>query len=136
MSTIIESLLDLPSERKPDTKKVYLPRLNLEITLQEVSFNTMEKLRSRTEDRSLHYLLASVSAPDLKDKAWYQEHMGCVTPVDALKKLLKKGEVEKLCQAADSLNGYSMNSVLVSNEGEDALFAAAVSKALEELKKK
>ena len=58
---------------------------------------------------------------------------GCATPVDALKKLLRMGEVEKLCRVIDQLNGYGPGSVTVLSGKE--LEGAAIGAALEELEK-
>lgn len=61
--------------------------------------------------------------------------MGCPTPVEALKKLLKKGEIEKLCRLADQLNGFGPGQVIAVNREPEELFDAAVGGALEDLEK-
>lgn len=132
MGNAVNKLLELPADRPPDTMKVRLPRLDLELTLREISYNKIVDLRGRT-DADLLYLRESIAEPDIRDKAWWQEHMCCPSPVEALRKLLKKGEVEKLCRAADRLNGYGAGSVLEADD--EALQGAAVGEALEDLGK-
>ena len=53
--------------------------------------------------------------------------------MDALKKLLRKGEVEKICRAIDLLHGYSVGSVVPVSE-ED-MQNQAVAAAVAELEK-
>lgn len=132
MGEAINRLLELPPDRPPDTLAVRISRLGLELTLREVSYNKITALRGR-EDADLLYLEASIAAPDIRDKAWWKVHMGCPSPVEALRKLLKKGEVERLCRMADRLNGYGPGSVLEA--GGEALQGAAVDAALEDLEK-
>ena len=132
MGDTINRLLELPADRPADTLAVRLPRLDLTLTLREISYNRIASLRGR-EDADLLYLAESIAEPDIHDKAWWRDHMGCPSPVEALRKLLKKGEVERLCRAADKLNGYTPGSVL---EGEaEALRAEAAEEALEDLEK-
>lgn len=109
---VIASLLELP-EFEPDRKTVKLPRLNLVLELQEVPYNKLVRIR-REEDAQLHLILAAVvNHPELRQAEWYHDKEGCATPVDALKKLLRMGEVEKLCRVIDQLNGYGPGSVTV-----------------------
>ena len=99
---VIASLLELP-EFEPDRKTVKLPRLNLVLELQEVPYNKLVRIR-REEDAQLHLILAAVvNHPELRQAEWYHDKEGCATPVDALKKLLRMGEVEKLCREKDLL---------------------------------
>ena len=110
---VIASLLELP-EFEPDRKTVKLPRLNLVLELQEVPYNKLVRIR-REEDAQLHLILAAVvNHPELRQAEWYHDKEGCATPVDALKKLLRMGEVEKLCRVIDQLNGYGPGSVTCS----------------------
>ena len=89
---------------------------------------------SKERDAQIHLILACVSNhPELKQEAWYKEKKGCATPVDALKKLLRKGEVEKICRAIDLLHGYSVGSVVPVSE-ED-MQNQAVAAAVAELEK-
>ena len=132
MGETINKLLDLPARREPDTETVRVPRLDMELTLREVSYNKIMQLRGK-DDADLLYLMESIAAPDVRDKAWWREHMGCPSPVEALKKLLKKGEAERLCRIADKLNGYAPGSVLEGPEG--GLEDAAIGGALEDLEK-
>ena len=58
--------------------------------------------------------------------------MGCATPVDALKKLLRPGEITRMCRVIDKLNGF-YGSVLELSE--DELQGQAIAQATEELEK-
>lgn len=126
-SSIINSLLDLP-EFEPETSAVKLPRLNIVLELKELSYDRLVKI-GREKDAQIHLILACVSNhPELKQEGWYHDKMGCATPADALKKLLRKGEVEKICRAIDLLHGYSVGSVVPYSQDElqDRATAAAV----------
>lgn len=129
---VIKSLLDLP-EFQPEIAQVHLPRLNIVLALMETPYDKLMKIR-REEDAQVHLILASVTNhPELKQKAWYREKMGCATPVDALKKLLRPGEVEKICRSIDLLNGYGVGSVAPVSYEE--LMGQAIQAAVEELEK-
>ena len=130
---VIRSLLDISVE-EPETKEVLLPRLGLQITLQEISYDTLMKCR-REQDANLHYLLESTKAPNFRDPAWYQDRLRCPTPIDAMKKLLRGGEIDRLCQEADRLNGYRGESVISMEADENQLQEAAISAAVEDLEK-
>ena len=115
---VIANLMELP-EFEPE--------------LQEVPYNKLVRIR-REEDAQLHLILAAVvNHPELRQAEWYHDKEGCATPVDALKKLLRMGEVEKLCRVIDQLNGYGPGSVTVLSGKE--LEGAAIGAALEELEK-
>lgn len=60
----------------------------------------------READRDLHYLLAATVSPNFRDEAWYKGKLGCPTPIQALKKLFRHGEVNALVAVIDRLNGY------------------------------
>ena len=129
---IVASLLDLP-EFEPERALVRLPRLGLELEVQEVPYNKLVWVR-RQADPQIHLLLASISNhPEIKQEAWYHDQMGCATPADALKKLLRMGEVENLCRVIDRLNGYGTGSVVPVSDQE--LEARALTAAVEELEK-
>ena len=129
---VIKSLLDLP-EFRPEIAQVHLPRLNIVLALRETPYDKLMKIR-REEDAQLHLILASVTNhPELKQEAWYREKMHCATPVDGLKKLLRLGEVEKICRAIDLLNGYGSGSVTPVSDEE--LMGRAIQAAVEELEK-
>ena len=129
---VIANLMELP-EFEPEHRRVRLPRLNLVLELQEVPYNKLVRIR-REEDAQLHLILAAVvNHPELRQAEWYHGKEGCATPVDALKKLLRMGEVEKLCRVIDQLNGYGPGSVTVLSGPE--LEGAASGAALEELEK-
>lgn len=129
---VIASLLDLP-EFEPERARVRLPRLGIELELQELSYDKLMRVR-READAPIHLILASVSNhPELRREAWYRDKMGCATPVDALKKLLRKGEVEKVCRAIDQLHGYTVGSVVPVDP--EAIQNTAIDAAVEELEK-
>ena len=131
--SVVRSLLDIRAGQ-PDTATARVTRLGLDIKLQELPYNKLTALRG-TEDADLNYLLASTAEPNFRDAHWYREHMGCPTPVDALKKLLRPGEVRALVRRCDTLNGYRPGAVISIEADEDDLQAAAVGAALEDLKK-
>lgn len=129
----VRALLDIPAG-EPETCAVKVTRLGLEITLRELPYNKLASIRG-DEDADLHYLLASAAAPNFKDREWFETHMGCPTPVDALKKLLRPGEVRAILRRCDELNGYGPGAVISLERAEDALQSEAVGQALEELEK-
>lgn len=131
--SVIRNLMDIPIG-EPETMEVQVPRLGWVLTLREISYNKLIQLRG-TEDADLHYLLASIQAPELKDPQWYREKMGCPTPVDAMKKLLRPGEVQALTRRCDALNGYAPGSVVTVSRSEQELQLDAIGAALEELEK-
>ena len=130
--TVVASLLDLP-EFEPERAAVKLPRLNIVLELQELPYNKLVQL-SREQDANIHLILAcTVNHPELEQEAWYRGKMGRATPADGLKKLLRKGEVDKVVRACDILHGYGAGSVVpVSEEERDAL---ALHAAVQELEK-
>ena len=129
----IRSLLDLPIP-EPEISTVSVPRLGLEIVLRELPYDKVAGLRG-TEDADINYLLASIQAPDAKDPLWYREKMKCPTPVDALKELLRPGEIQGLVRRCDILNGYGPGSVVAVERPADDLQDEAISAALEDLEK-
>ena len=130
--SVIDSLLDLP-EFEPETAAVKLPRLNIVLELRELPYDKLIKL-TREPEAQLHLILAAVTNhPEMRDKAWYHDKKGCATPVDALKKLLRKGEVEKVCRVIDRLHGYAVGSVTPVDP--KAMQAAAIDAAVEDLEK-
>ena len=92
----------------------------------------VEQLRG-IEDANINYLLASVVDPNFRDPAWYRDHMGKPTPVDAIKDLFRGGEIRALVRRCDLLNGYGPGAV-ISMDQED-LQDAAIGAAMEELEK-
>lgn len=131
--SVVRSLLDIPVG-DPETAVARVTRLGLDIKLKEIPYNKLSALRG-TEDADLNYLLASTVEPNFRDTHWYREHMGCPTPVDALKKLLRPGEVRALVRRCDALNGYGPGAVISMEADEDDLQAAAVGVALKDLEK-
>lgn len=129
--SVVRELLDI-QVGEPETQQVMIPRLGLTITLRELPYNKLVQLRG-IEDADIHYLLASAAEPNFKNKAWYQDHMGCPTTVDAIKKLLRPGEIRALVHRCDLLNGYGPGAV-VSMKQEN-LQDAAIGAAMEELEK-
>lgn len=133
MSSMINKLLSIPMA-EPETKQVRLPRLDLVVTLRELDYSALMDCR-RSEEATLQYLLKSITEPNLKDPAWYLEALGCPTPIEAMKKLFRAGEVERLCRMADQLNGYEAGSVVAVERSDEELEGAALTAALEELEK-
>lgn len=129
----VDRLLELEAIQ-PERKDVQIPRLGLTITLQELSYDKVMKCRQRP-DPKIYYLMESIAAPDIRAEAWYKGKMGCATPADALKKLLRSGEIERLCIQADSLNGYGPGSVVAVEAPGEALEGQAIGGALEDLEK-
>ncbi len=127
----VRALLDI-QVGEPETQQVMVPRLGLTITLRELSYNKLEQLRG-IEDANINYLLASVVDPNFRDPAWYRDHMGKPTPVDAIKDLFRGGEIRALVRRCDLLNGYGPGAV-ISMDQED-LQDAAIGAAMEELEK-
>ena len=129
---IINSLLDLP-EFEPETSAVKLPRLGIVLELRELPYDKLVRL-SREQDAQIHLILSCVTNhPELKQAEWYKEKMKCATPADGLKRLLRKGEVEKICRTIDLLHGYSVGSVVPLPA--DQLMGAAIHAAVEDLEK-
>lgn len=129
----VYALLNIP-QRESETAEVEVKRLKLRITLREQSFDKLNSIRSG-KDPDVNYLLSSIVTPNVRDPRWYQEHMGCPTPMDALKKLLKPGEIAQLIKHADVLNGYGLGSVTAVDMEDDELQGQAVEHALEDLEK-
>lgn len=61
--------------------------------------------------------------------------MGCPTPVDAIKKLLRPGEIQAIVRQCDKLNGYGYGSVVAVKQSADELQNSAIDAALEDLEK-
>ena len=129
----VYALMNIPI-RETETVEVEVKRLKLRITLRETSYDKMFSLRSG-QDADINYLLASIASPNVRDSRWYQEHMGCPTPADALKRLLKPGEIARLIRHADVLNGYGLDSVAAVDMEDGQPQAQAVDRALEDLEK-
>ena len=129
---IVASLLDLP-EFEPETTAVTIPRLGILLELKELPYDKLTSL-SREQDPNIHLILASVTNhPEMRREEWYHDKMGCATPADALKRLLRKGEVTKIVRIIDLLNGYSAGSVVPVDEERRERAAAA--RAVEYLEK-
>lgn len=125
----IRSLLDIPVG-KPEQRKINITRLGLTLTVKSLSYDKVMGNIGR-KDASFHYILESTVSPNLRDSEWYENHMRCVTPVEALKKLLLPGEVSGLVKQLDQLNGYGSTAV----QDVTDLQNAAVGAALEDLEK-
>lgn len=134
----VRSLLDLPV-RERETAEVKVTRLNLIVKVRELPYDRLSKLRGM-EDSDLQYLLESAVEPKFRDKAWYRERMDCPTPIEAMKKLFREGEVRAILRKCDELNGYGYGAVVPLSPdekevGEDELQARAIGAALEDLEK-
>ena len=134
----VRSLLDIEAGA-PETAEVMVTRLNLIIKVRELPYDRLSKLRGM-EDADLQYLMESSVEPKFRDKAWYRERMGCPTPIEAMKKLFREGEVRAILRKCDELNGYGYGAVVPLSPKEEAisdeeLQARAVGAALEDLEK-
>lgn len=131
--TDLNALLGLEIPEK-ETKDVLIPRLGLTLTLQEIGYDEMMRCRRR-KDANLAYFLASVKTPDFTSEAFYREKMGCASTADAVKKLFRGGEIEKICKVADVLNGYAAGSVVTMVAPPADLESHAVADILEDAEK-
>lgn len=132
------SLLDI-EVGAPETARVKVARLGLIVTVRELPYDRLNKLRGM-EDSDLQYLMESTVEPKFRDKAWYKEKMGCPTPIEAMKKLLREGEVRAILRKCDELNGYGYGAVVPLSPDdesipEDELQGRAIGAALEDLEK-
>lgn len=105
MDKCMEKLLSLTLS-DPQTETRTVTRLGLEVTVREMTYDEVDRCGREENDRDLHYLLAATVAPNFRDEAWYKGKLGCPTPIQALKKLFRHGEVKALVAAIDRLNGY------------------------------
>ena len=133
MGSMIDRLL-AASQAEPEKKQVKLPRLGVTFTLQELSYNDVIECR-RSEDAALLYILKSAVDPNLRDPKWYRDAMGSPTPIEAMRKLLRAGEVERLCKVVDILNGYGAGSVAVMEMSDEQLEGETIEAALDDLEK-
>ncbi len=134
----VRSLLDI-EVGAPEAARVKVARLGLILTVRELPYDRLNKLRGM-EDSDLQYLMESTVEPKFRDKAWYKEKMGCPTPIEAMKKLLREGEVRAILRKCDELNGYGYGAVVPLSPDdesipEDELQGRAIGAALEDLEK-
>lgn len=132
MADLLERLLALELE-KPETSTVAIPRLGLELTLKELSYRQVAACR-REEDQDANFMLAA--CPTLRDPSWWEERLGCATPIEAIRKVFRPGEVEGVTKEIGKLSGYGVGAVLRPAKKDDkALHDAALGQALEDLEK-
>lgn len=134
----VRSLLDI-EVGAPEAARVKVVRLGLILTVRELPYDRLNKLRGM-EDSDLQYLMESTVEPKFRDKAWYKEKMGCPTPIEAMKKLLREGEIRAILRKCDELNGYGYGAVVPLSPDdesipEDELQGRAIGAALEDLEK-
>lgn len=134
----VRSLLDI-EVGAPEAARVKVARLGLILTVRELPYDRLNKLRGM-EDSDLQYLMESTVEPKFRDKAWYKEKMGCPTPIEAMKKLLREGEVRAILRKCDELNGYGYGAVVPLSPDdesipEDELQGRAIGAALDDLEK-
>ena len=134
----VRSLLNI-EVGAPETARVKVARLGLIVTVRELPYDRLSKLRGM-EDADLQYLIESTVEPKFRDKAWYKDKMGCPTPMEAMKKLLKEGEVRAILRKWAALHGYGYGAVVPLGPDEEAvpedeLQARAIGAALEDLEK-
>lgn len=130
MDKCMEKLLSLTLD-KPQTETHRVMRLGLDVTVRELTYDEVEQCAREKEDSNLYYLLTAAVSPNFRDEAWYKDKLGCPTPIQALKKLFRHGEVNALVGVIDRLNGYR-GKVLASKE---ELEAAALDATVEGLEK-
>lgn len=130
MDKCMEKLLSLKLN-DPQTATRTVTRLELDVTVKELTYDELERCIREKEDRDLHMLLTATVSPNFRDEAWYRGKMGCATPIQALKKLFRHGEVAALIGVIDRLNGY--RSAVLSTPKD--LEEQAVDAAVEELGK-
>ena len=118
----------------PQTKTVRVKRLGLDVTLQELPYDEIERISRWEHDRDLNYLLAALVDPDLRQEAFYRDKMGKDSVIDAMKALFTHGEVRALVTEVDKLNGYRCAPVGDVPADKD-LELQAVAGAAEDLKK-
>ncbi len=124
MDKCMEKLLSLTlSDPKTETRRV--TRLGLDVTLREMTYDEVEKVGREAEDRDLHYLLAATVSPNFRDPEWHQGKMHCATPIQAMKKLFRHGEVNALVAVVDRLNGYRCQVLDDPKARENAAVATA-----------
>ncbi len=132
MNTLDKLLkMDLPA---PQTKTVWVKRLELAVTLRELPYDEIERISKWEHDRDIHYLLAALVDPDLTQEAFYRDKMGKDSVIDAMKALFTHGEVRALVTEADKLNGYRCAPV-GDVPADRALELQAVAGAAEDLEK-
>ena len=115
----VRSLLDI-EVGAPETARVKVARLGLIVTVRELPYDRLNKLRGM-EDSDLQYLMESTVEPKFRDKAWYKEKMGCPTPIEAMKKLLREGEVRAILRKCDELNGYGYGAVVPLSPDDESI---------------
>lgn len=130
MTNLTRNLMDITIPN-PETREFVLPRLGLTLCLQELGYDKVQTLRTLKEDRDLHFVLALTRAPNFRDTDWYRDKMGSESPVEALKRLLRPGEIDAIMRAGNCLCGYGGGNLL-DVTGDDE---AAVMAALEDLEK-
>ncbi|MEG2421398.1 MAG: hypothetical protein RSB55_07590 [Oscillospiraceae bacterium] len=111
MNEMMDKLLamKLPEPERKDVEVVRLSKLcgaPIIFTLSELPFSRVTVLGRLTEDADLHTLVESIVEPKLNDPAFYEGKMGCPTAVEALRKLLRPGEVRALIRRFDELEGF------------------------------
>lgn len=125
MDKSLEKLLSLTLP-DPQTETKRVTRLGLDVTLREVTYNEVEACGKEKEDADLHYLLAATVSPNFRAPEWYLDKMGCATPIEAMKKLFRHGEIRALIRVADKLNGYRGSVLSSPEELENQATLAAV----------
>lgn len=129
MSNVLERLLALEVSA-PETGTVKISRLGLELPLKELSYRQVRACR-REEDTDAHFLLTA--CPALRDPQWWEEKLDCATPVEAVRKVFRPGEVESVVNEIARLSGYGKGAVIRGDDG--CLEDAVLGQTLEELEK-
>lgn len=84
----------------------------LTFRIQELSFDEVEEIRAMHKGRDIAAAIIAkgVVEPNLRDDA-LQSALGVATPYEAIRKMLKAGEVEDLQIAIERLSGYRGNTL-------------------------
>lgn len=129
MADLLQRLLALELS-EPETSTITVARLGLELPLKGLSYRQVKACR-REEDVDASFLLTA--CPALRAPDWWEERLGCATPIEAIRKLLRPGEVEAAVSEIARLSGYGEGQVI--RRDDQALEDATLAGALEELEK-
>lgn len=129
MADLLERLLALELS-DPETNTVQVTRLGLELPLKGLSYRQVTACR-KEEDPDANFMLAA--CPTLRTPDWWEEKLGCATPVEGVRKVFRPGEVESVVKEIARLSGYGEGQVI--RGGDQAFEDAALAGTLEELEK-
>lgn len=84
----------------------------LTFRIQELSYDEVEEIRAmnKSSDIAAAIIAKGVVEPNLRDEA-LQSALGAATPYEAIRKMLKAGEVADLQIAIERLSGYRSSTL-------------------------